>query len=325
MKIQLVTPAKKNSRNGNRTSALRWAKLLRQQGHQVTVATDYKAQSTDLLIALHAWRSASAINRYRQRYPQGPLIVALGGTDVNSYLKTDAQTTLRSMHAADALVGLHDLIANALPAAMIAKLHIIRQSAQPLAQPRKPRSRYFGICVVGHLRDEKDPLRAALAARLLPDASKIRVAHFGAAHTAEWRQAAERENAENRRYSWKGEVANARIRQEFARTQLMVISSTQEGGANVVSEALSAGVPIIASAIDGNIGLLGADYPGYYPLGDEKALADLLLRAETEPGFLAGLEKHCLRLAPGCYPETESAAWRKVIEDITSPASTASQ
>jgi hypothetical protein len=92
MKIYLVTPAKKGSKNGNRTSALRWAGFLRTQGHKVQIDTDYNGESVDLLIALHAWRSASAISRYRELYPSGPLIVALGGTDVNGFLKTDPET-----------------------------------------------------------------------------------------------------------------------------------------------------------------------------------------------------------------------------------------
>ena len=107
--------AKENSRNGNRTSAVRWAGLLREIGHRVKIDTDYNGELTDLVIALHAWRSAAAIRRYRETRPDGPLVVALGGTDVYTYLKTDPATTIASMQTADALVCLHDLIADELP------------------------------------------------------------------------------------------------------------------------------------------------------------------------------------------------------------------
>ncbi len=317
MKIHLATPAKKNSRTGNRTSALRWAAMLRDKGHVVRVDTDYTGEPTDLLIALHAWRSAAAIDRYRQLHPTQALIVALGGTDVNGFLKSDPETTLRSIHAADALVGLHDLIADDLPADQRKKLHVIRQSALPLSAPRNPGSRYFDVCVIGHLREEKDPFRTALAARLAVDTSRLRVNHLGKAQNQTWAQLAKQEMTGNPRYRWKGDVARWQVRREFARTQLMVISSIQEGGANVVSEAIVAGVPVIASDIAGNIGLLGADYPGLYPVGDERALAELLHRAENNPTFLARLEKCGQRLAPLFSPEHEACAWAKLVSALT--------
>ena len=318
MKIHLATPAKKNSRNGNRASALRWAAMLRDKGHVVHVDTDYSGEPTDLLIALHAWRSAAAIDRYRQLHPTQALIVALGGTDVNGFLKSDPETTLRSIHAADALVGLQDLIADELPADQRKKLHVIRQSALPLSAPRHPGSRHFDVCVIGHLREEKDPFRTALAARLAADTSRLRVNHLGKAHDQTWLQQAKQEMAENPRYRWKGEVAGWQVRRELARTQLMVISSIQEGGANVVSEAIVAGVPVIASDIAGNIGLLGADYPGLYPVGDEQALAELLHRVENNPAFLASLEKYGQRLAPLFSPVHEASAWAKLVASLDS-------
>ena len=317
MKIHLVTPAKAHSRNGNRTSAIRWARLLRQAGHRVTIDTDYTGQATDLLIALHAWRSADAIQRYREASPKGPLVVALGGTDVNTYLNKDPKTTLASMQTADALVCLHDLIADELPEAMRSKLSVIRQSAEPLPKPREPSTRYFDICVIGHLRREKDPFRTALAARLLPADSKIRVLHYGKAHRDHWAAQAEAEMQINPRYHWKGEVSPGRIRQAFGRAHLMVISSIQEGGANVVSEALVAGVPIIASDIPGNIGLLGPDYAGYFRVGDEQHLAERIRQAETDPAFLTQLEQQGKALAPLFTPEKEQAAWLKIIDAIT--------
>jgi hypothetical protein len=276
MKIHLVTPAKENSRNGNRTSAMRWAGLLRRAGHRVNIDTDYNGEPADLVIALHAWRSAAAIRRYREANPEGPLVVALGGTDVNTYLKTDPKTTLASMKMADALVCLHDLVADQLPIAFCQKLRVIRQSAKPLPRPRKPSMRFFDICVIGHLRSEKDPFRTALAARLLPAESKVRVLHYGKA-----------------------------VRQAFLRAHLMVISSLQEGGANVVSEALVAGVPIIASDIIGNIGLLGRDFGGYFRVGDETSLAERIRRAEVDERYIKSLERQGRALAPMFTPEQE--------------------
>ena len=293
---------------------MRWAKLLQQQGHKVQVVTDYNGEPIDLLIALHAWRSAAAIERYKTLYPRGPLVVALGGTDVNTNLKTDPEVTLKSMQVADVLVCLHDLIVFELPLELRSKLRVIYQSADSLKQKLKPRSRTFDVCVIGNLREEKDPFRTAMAANLLPTDSKIRVIHLGKANSPDWQIRAQQQMESSPRYNWQGEVPKWRVRQELARTRLMVISSNQEGGANVVSEALVAGVPILASRISGNIGLLGEDYPGYFPVGDERALADLLYRVETDVDFLQALEQACLQLAPLFMPKYEAEAWKKVMD-----------
>ncbi len=317
MKISLITPAGKQSKNGNRTTAERWARLLRQSGHQVRITTDFAGKAADLMIALHARHSAGAARCYREMLPRGPLIVGLGGTDVNTYLKTERPLTLETMKMADALICLHDLIGKELPPVMRVKLHVVRQSAEPLSRPRRPSQRHFDICVIGHLRAEKDPFRTALAARQMPPDSKLRVIHFGKSHGEEFSDRALAEMDTNPRYFWHGAVPNWRVRREFVKTHAMVISSIQEGGANVVSEAIVAGVPVIASDIPGNIGLLGPDYPGYFPVGDEAALASLLLRAEAEPEFLRSLTDHNRKLAPLCRPSHERAALARIVNAVT--------
>ena len=316
MKISLITPAKKQAKNGNRTTALRWARFLREAGHRVHIDVDYGGEAADLMIAIHAWRSAAAILRYRELFPAGPLVVCLGGTDVNTFLKSQPETTLRPMEMADALICLHDLIGEALPASLRKKLHVVRQSALPLPGPRRPAKRNFDICVIGHLRDEKDPFRTALAARRLPPDSLIRIIHLGKAHTPDFASQATAEMALNPRYRWLGEVPGWRVRRELTKTRLMVISSNQEGGANVVSEAVAAGVPVIASDIAGNVGLMGRDYPGYYPVRDEAALAHLLERAETEPTFLDTLERHGRKLSPLFRPIHEQAALKRIVNSV---------
>ena len=316
MQISLITPAETQSTHGNRTTAVRWAKMLREAGHRARIAVDYDGEAADMMIAIHAWRSAASIERYKARFPDRPLVVGLGGTDVNTFLKSHPETTLHSMQMADALICLHDLIAEALPAPLREKLHVVRQSAVPLPGPRRPSKRHFDICVIGHLRDEKDPFRTALAARRLPASSKLRVTHLGTAHTPEFASQAVAEMAINPRYRWLGEVPSWRVRRELAKTRLMVISSIQEGGANVVSEAVVAGVPIIASDIPGNLGLLGPRYAGYFPVGDETALADLLARCETEPSYLDRLQRCGEKLRPMFHPAHEQAALIRIINAV---------
>jgi glycosyltransferase involved in cell wall biosynthesis len=170
--------------------------------------------------------------------------------------------------------------------------------------------------VIGHLRDEKDSLRAAYAARLVPENSHLRVTNLGKAHTAEWADAARDEMTRNPRFAWRGEVDGNDVRRQLANSHAMVISSVMEGGANVVSEAIAAGLPVIASRIDGNIGLLGQDYDGYYPAKDTEALAAVLSRAETDPGFLSHLTAQCAARAPLFEPARETAAWKDLLAEI---------
>ena len=106
--------------------------------------------------------------------------------------------------------------------------------------------------------------------------------HLGAAETPQWAAAAKAEMAANPRYVWRGDRPRADVRRLLGRARAMVLSSLSEGGANVISEAVAAGVPVLASRIDGSVGLLGRDYPGYFPVGDTEALAQLLRRIETD-------------------------------------------
>lgn len=316
MKISLVTPAGKQSRAGNRTTAVRWARILRDIGHRVDIAEASDGAGADMMVAVHAWRSADSIRAFSDRYPDKPLVVLLAGTDIYRFQHSHPDDTLGSMTRASELVCLHGLVYRAIPKRFGKKLRVIHQSSPPLPGPRCPSPRWFEICVAGHLRQEKDSLRTAFAARHVPETSRLRVVHLGKAHDGDWAQKAKKEAATNPRFIWRGEVPGWQVRRQFARSHAMVISSVMEGGANIVSEAIVCGVPVIASDIDGNIGLLGDDYEGYYPVEDERALADVLHRAETAPAFLKKLGAQCRARRKLFGPAAEKAAWQKLLKDM---------
>lgn len=317
MKIRLITPAGRQSRAGNRATATRWAGFLRQLGHRVDVTVDYRGEPADLMLALHAWRSSDAVRQFHTLYPDRPLIVALTGTDIYKFQFSDPQPTLQSMALADRLIALHERAADDVPEIYRDKLRVVLQSATAPTRRLLPVRNHFDVCVVGHLREEKDSLRAAYAVRALPRASRLRVIQVGKAHSPDWAAAAHAEMASNPRYCWRGEVTPGRVRQLMARARLMVMSSVMEGGANVVSEACIAGLPVIASAIPGNIGLLGDDYPGYYPALDTAALRALLLQAEADPDWLERLRQHCLSRSSLFTPEAEKLALRAVVDSFS--------
>jgi putative glycosyltransferase (TIGR04348 family) len=269
------------------------------------------------MIALHAWRSADSIRRFRELYPDRPLIVALSGTDIYDYIDRDPAPTLHSLACADRLVALQDLARDRVPARFRRKVCVIHQSAPPLRQTTAGSKRGFDVAVIGHLRKVKDPFRAAEAARRLPPESLIRIVHLGAAETPQWAAAAKTEMKANARYLWRGDRPRAEVRRLLGRARAMVLSSRSEGGANVISEAVAAGLPVLASRIDGSVGLLGRDYPGYFPVGDTDALARLLRRIETSAEFLARLHRALARRAHLFRTAREKTAWKKLIGEIT--------
>lgn len=294
---------------------LRWRRILRELGHEVRVADAYDGSPTDLMIALHAWRSAESIRRFRALYPDRPLIVALSGTDIYEYIARDPAPVLHSLACADRLLALQDLVRRRVPMRFRSKLRVLHQSAHPLRPGRKS-TRSFDVAVIGHLRHVKDPMRAALAARRLPATSRMRIVHYGAAENPRWAAAAKAEMARNPRYVWRGDRPRAEVGRLLGRARVMVLSSRSEGGANVISEAVAAKVPILASRIDGSVGLLGRDYPGYFPVGDTAALARLLHRVESDPPYLSRLQRAIARRALLFRPAREKAAWRKLIREL---------
>jgi putative glycosyltransferase (TIGR04348 family) len=317
MEIVLITPVRSSSRSGNGTTTARWTRILRELGHDVHVANQYDGTAADLMIALHAWRSADAIRHFRELYPDRPLIVALSGTDIYEYIDRDPAPTLHSLACADRLIALQALVLRRVPARFRPKVRVVHQSAPPLRPRGSKATRSFDVAVIGHLRQVKDPLRAAKAARRLPATSRIRIVHLGAAETPRWTAMAKAEMKVNPRYIWRDDRPRSEVRRLLGRVRAMVLSSLSEGGANVISEAVAAGVPVLASRIDGSVGLLGPDYPGYFPVRDTAALARLLTRIETSPEFLLRLHRAIARRAHLFRPAREKAAWKKLIGEIS--------
>lgn len=317
MQICLVTPAPLGARGGNRVTAERWARLLRGLSHRVRVVTAYTGGPADLLVALHARKSAPSIRRFRAQHPHAPVVLALTGTDLYGGL-TGSSAARRSMEVATRLVVLQALAVDALPLRHRAIARVIHQSVPRPARKPHPETSFFQVAVLGHLRRVKDPFRAAKAARGLPLSSKARVLHAGKALGEVMERRAREEMRSNPRYRWLGDLPRGHAVHLLARSRLVVLSSRAEGGANVISEALAYGVPVLASRIPGTLGLLGPDYPGYFDVGDTRALTALLDRAESEPEFLEALHTAMARRAWLIDPVLERRAWRALLDELVS-------
>jgi len=317
MRIGLISPASPGSWTGNRVTADRWARILRRLGHRVQVRREYSGEPFDLLVALHARRSAVSIERFAGLRAGSPVIVALTGTDLYADLGRSRKAR-RSLELASRLVLLQPLGIRELPRRVRAKARVIHQSATRPPGRFPPRRDTFEVCLLAHLRPVKDPFRGAEAVRRLPGTSRIRLLHVGAALERAMASRARREAAANPRYRWLGQLPRWKALRVLARSRLLLLTSRLEGGANVVSEALAAGVPVISSRIAGSEGILGESYPGFFPVGNTKALAALLQRFEDDRAFRASLRTRCARLAPLVDPRRERASWASLLSELVS-------
>jgi putative glycosyltransferase (TIGR04348 family) len=311
MRIALVTPYLPESRNGNAHTALRYARCLGAAGHKVTLSLAWQGEPADALVALHARRVHSSIARFAAAHPDRPLILVLTGTDLYRDIHVDADAQA-SLELASRIVVLQERGPDELPIRLHDKCRVIHQSAPTRKPGRKP-VRHFDVCMVAHLRDEKDPFLAAEASRLLPETSRIRVFHVGGELQAGMADQARQLDTSLARWRWLGSLPHGCTRDRIGRSHLLVISSRMEGGANVIIEAVTAGTPVLASDIPGNRGMLGEDYAGYFPLGDAQALATLMAQAETDAGFYRQLCEQCAARAPLFAPERECRALREVL------------
>ena len=264
------------------------------------------------MIALHARRSAASIAAFAARYPQRPLALVLTGTDVYRDIRTDEQAQA-SLALASRLILLQAEGLRELSPACAAKAMVIYQSARPLTPGRRSR-RYFDLALVGHQRPEKDPLTAVRALLRLAADLPVRLFHIGGALDVELARQVAVLGAQDSRYHWLGALSQAATRQRIKRCHLLLLPSLMEGGANVLIEAVTSGVPVLGSDIPGNRGMLGADYPGWFPVGDAARLAELIETAMRDPQYYAILCRRCAERVSLFSPAQECAGVCSLLE-----------
>jgi len=289
--------------------------MLRELGHRVVVEQSYDGGSGDLLVALHARRSAPSVERFGAEHPKAPIVLALTGTDVYGDIRVCAAAQ-KALEQASCFVVLQRLAVDELPEPFRSRCHVIYQSAVCPPGDHRPRPNVFDVAVLGHLRQVKDPFRAAAAARLLDGTSPVRILHAGAAPDDEMAAEARAEAGSNPRYRWLGDLPRWKALRLLARSRLLALTSVAEGGANVVSEALACSVPVVSSGIPGSVGILGADYQGYFPVGDTEALASLLERAAGDARFYDKLREACRGLRMLVDPIQERRSWRDLLRSL---------
>ncbi|MBT2321575.1 TIGR04348 family glycosyltransferase [Variovorax paradoxus] len=313
--VLIVSPALAEANNGNWRTASRWQQFLSAVA-EVGIGRSWEGAPCDAMIALHARRSADSIARLHAARPECPIALILTGTDVYRDID-DNREAQHSLQCASQLVVLQPDALDRLDAGARTKTRVILQSASRMRLRNTARG--LELVAVGHLRDEKDPLTLMAAARRLPADTPIRIVHIGEALTPALGEAARRTMAECPHYRWLGGLPREAARRRIARAGALVHMSRMEGGAQVVIEAVRSGVPVLASRIGGNLGLLGEDYEGCFTVGDDAGLAALMQRFAAEPAFAARLAAQCALREPDFTPRAERQSVRRLLRDLLAP------
>jgi putative glycosyltransferase (TIGR04348 family) len=308
--LVIVTPALAAANNGNWQTAHRWARML-QPAYRVGLTDRWGGGDESMMIALHARRSAASIQAWRAAHAHRPMMLVLTGTDLYRDIDVDARAR-QSLALADALVVLNEMGDQRLPEAARGKAHVILQSCTARA-PMHKAARHLRALMVGHLRDEKDPRtywRAVQRLALRPD---LHFDHIGDALDPGLGAEAASLATANPRFRWLGGLPHGTVRRHIQAAHVLVHASRMEGGAHVVIEAIRSGTPVLASRIDGNLGLLGRDYEGVFEPGDDAALATLLARARDEPAMLPRLAAQLATRSALFAPDAERAALHQLV------------
>ena len=284
----------------------------------MTVVKAWTGTDADVLLALHARRSAASVAAWAETHPGRPLVLALTGTDLYRDIATDASAQ-RSLALAHRLIVLQEQGPLALPEALRGKCRVVFQSGTR-RQTLPKTTAYLRAVMVGHLRDEKWPQTLFEAARLLAPDEGIHIDHIGAAIDPALGAAAQATAQACPHYRWLGGLPHGATRSRMQRAHLLVHTSRMEGGAHVLMEALLCGTPVLASHIPGNVGMLGTGYGGYVPPGDAPALVQALRACRAglgaPAGRLATLQAQCEARAPLFDPRTEQATLLALLDEL---------
>ncbi len=314
-RVVIVSPALASANNGNWQTAKRYANMLA-SSCVVRIVNEWDgARTDDVLIALHARRSYSSIAAwYVQRGSEG-LCVVLTGTDLYRDIKQDPQAQ-QSLAWANALVVLQPAGLAELPAKFQDKTRVLFQSTTT-RQTLLKTNRHMRAVMVGHLRSEKSPKTFFDVATLLAKRSDIELRHIGGEHDQVLARQAHDTAAKHPNYQFLGARSHEQTRRYIQRSHVLVHPSVMEGGAHVIMEAICSGVPVLASRIAGNIGMLGETYAGFFTVGDAVELASLLERFRDESSFAAELRAQCVQRAHLFEPARERSGLITIVQDLT--------
>ena len=314
--VLIHSPFPRQTGQGNWVTADRTESILSNSGFEVEAeGGSYDGKGAKCLVALNARRSAGVVEAFDQAHPGRQVIVVVTGSDINHAEMADKDSaTRRTMARADVLVTLHDADLEELPPELQRKAVCIFPSVKlPEGMEHQPAARdRFEVIMAGNLRAVKNPQLAVEGARLLANDSNVFISSYGEA-PADIVDAMNQASKELGHFEWCGQLNHETLLRTMARADLLLNTSTLEGGANAICEAVSMGLPVVASDIRGNVGMLGRHYPGLFPSGDARTMADMLRRCAEDVCFYGDLKRGVQQRAALFDFATESSAWTDLV------------
>jgi glycosyltransferase involved in cell wall biosynthesis len=341
--VLIASPFGQKTQTGNWQTARRYADHLQDAGYSATLLAEHDGRqplpSCDVAIVLHARRSREVAAALTQAAT--PFAVVLTGTDLYADLQqpdTSAfDTCKQTIDEAHLVVTLQSRAAEVLVQILpqtAQKRRVIAQTV-PLADPAHWAPIYnansgaaLTWLISGHVRSEKDPLTGlagfaqAFPRAHLADGSPTHLTHVGGARDPSAVEALVA--AASQLPTGSISLLGARPHEEavgLMKTHHCLIQPSRvEGGALVISEAAAHRLPVLASRIDGHLGLLGEDYPGYFQVGDPTDLARLMRQFAESAAFRdelrSALIQNTLALTS---PALEKSQLKSLIERLRQP------
>jgi glycosyltransferase involved in cell wall biosynthesis len=342
--VRIFTPFGAASGMGNWRTAQRYAQMLRGSGLGATIIAPEQSADACLpggartvAIALNAARSAQQIAQF---VAHGiPTMVVLTGTDLYGALAPSAKGSERYAQAEQALLQATLILTLQAQAqaevirrwpALAARTHCLLQTTalRPTVAPRvAANSKTIRFLIAAHIRPEKDPLTAFLAFHrafpegwgVLPGGRRVpvRLIHVGGHRDKALADELIRLGSRHPGILLEGPLTHAQTLRLMSHVHAMIQPSISEGGALVVPEAVASRLPLIASDIPAHLGQLGADYPGFFPVGDVDALASVLQRFVSDPEFQQALVDSTVSLASTlASPARERSELVKLVREL---------
>lgn len=313
MKVCVASPYPLSELKGNSVTTDRIVSILNEAGIEARGSHGYDGKPADILISLHAVKGAPAVFDFQSQVPKGKVIVVLTGTDIYQGLPEGSKLGQDALVAADWIVVPQEAATWRLPKEVRKKTEVIRSSLDPIRIKATPSQSPFIISVVGHPRPVKRPFLTIETVARHPEWSDLEVWQLGQALDGESRKTAEAWVQKDERYRWFGGLPREESLAKCAESSLTINSSILEGGANAVLEAMTMGVPVLASRIEGNVGMLGNDYPGYFEKGE---LNEALQTIIGNRMMLEDWVRMASKRLPLFSRESETTSWLELLAKL---------
>lgn len=318
VRVAIASPYPLSSPKGNTVTARRIGGILRGLGYAARESHGWDGEPAEVLISLHATKGASAVAAYRAAHPEGKIVLVLTGTDLYRELGKETGEGTACLASADCLVVSQEASLRSVPTEFRDKARVVWQSVEvDVPDPRpEPEAGRLDLTVVGHMREVKNPFVAVRVVHDHPGWRDVRVWQLGEALEEAFAVEARKWEAREPRYRWLGSLPRSEVVGWLCRSAATVNSSWMEGGANAVTEAILVGTPVLASRVEGNMGLLGEDYAGYFEAGDEAGLAGLIEQVRIDPAARNGLRRQVEERQGLFRREREVEAWRDLLGEV---------